>query len=82
MPGWPCWLSRPLTNPSRRCLHDETQCVAVIALIDRGRVHAILASLQARWDGFNEQQRAHALELLGELAACYCQQDGCALEVA
>ena len=58
------------------------KCTPAFALTDRGRVHAILASLQARWDGMNAPQRAHALELLADLATCYRQRDLCALKLA
>ena len=54
----------------------------VIALTDRGRIRAIPASLEARWDTMNAQQRAHALELLADLAACYRHRHVCALKVA
>ena len=54
----------------------------MIRLTDRGRIRAILVSLEQRWDGLNAQQRSHALELLADLAACYHQRDVCALKVA
>ena len=59
-----------------------TNRTPAIALTERGRIRAVLASLEQRWDGLNAQQRAHALELLADLAACYRAQDVCQLRIA
>ena len=59
----------------------QSTCPA-ISLTDRGRIRAVLASLEQRWDGLNAQQRRHALELVADLAACYRQRDVCALKLA
>ena len=42
---------------------------AALALTPRGRVRAILVTLEDRWDGLSPDQRARALELLAELGA-------------
>ena len=48
-----------------------------IALTERGRIRAVLVSLEQRWENLSTQQQAHALELLAELSACYRRRDGC-----
>ena len=40
-----------------------------LALTGRGRVRAILVTLEARWDTLSREQQAHALDLLAELSA-------------
>ena len=40
-----------------------------VALTDRGRIRAVLAALETRWDGLSEPQRAEARELVERLAA-------------
>lgn len=40
-----------------------------LTLTDRGRVRAILASLEDRWDSLSPEQQARARALLAELSA-------------
>ena len=42
---------------------------AALALTGRGRVRAILVTLEARWDSLSREQHAHALDVLAELSA-------------
>ena len=42
---------------------------AALALTPRGRVRAILVTLEDRWDGLSADQQARALKLLAELSA-------------
>ena len=48
-------------------------------LTGRGRVRAILVTLEDRWDGLTDAQQSSALELLAELSAAVRNREVAAL---
>ena len=40
-------------------------------LTDRGRIRAVLVTLEQRWDSLSPEQQSEALALVERLAACY-----------
>jgi hypothetical protein len=50
---------------------DQRTTVELIALTERGRIRAVLVTLEACWCDLTLGQQGHALELFSALAACY-----------